>query len=81
MRGYVKNGATGTFYLNGVPDGTATGSFAATLGNGEFAIGRDYRDANSFLNAKVALFAMWNVALSASEIATIHANCKGQFGL
>lgn len=81
MRAYVKNGATGTFYLNGVPDGTATGSFTATNGNGEFAIGRDYRDANSFLNAKVALFAMWNVALSASDISTIHNNCKAQFGL
>jgi hypothetical protein len=81
MRAYVKNGATGTFYLNGVPDGTATGSFTATNGNGEFAIGRDYRDANSFLNAKVALFAMWNVALSASDMTTIHNNCKGQFGL
>jgi len=81
MRAYVKDGATGTYYLNGVADGTATGSFAATIGNGEFAIGRDYRDNSAFLNAKVALFAMWNVALTSTDITNIHNACKAQFGL
>jgi len=81
MRGFVKNGATGTFYLNGVADGTSTASFAATIGNGDFAIGRDYRDGYAFLNAKVALFAMWNVALSSTDITNIHNACKAQFGL
>jgi len=81
MRGFVKNGGTGTFYLNGLPDGTQTVGTASPTANRDFCIGRDYRDSNSFLQGKVALFAMWNVALSASEIASVHANCKGQFGL
>ena len=81
MRAYVKNGATGTFYLNGSADGTATGSVTASIGNSAFAIGRDYRDNVGFLNAKVALFAMWNVALSSTDITNIHNACKGQFGL
>lgn len=81
MRAYVKNGATGTFYLNGVADGTATGSITASIGNGDFAIGRDYRDGIGLLNAKVALFAMWNVALTSTDITNIHNACKGQFGL
>jgi len=81
MRAFVKNGATGTFYYNGAADGTYTASAAATLGNGDFCIGRDYRDNIAFLQGKVALFAMWNTALSSSDISTIHNNCKGQFGL
>ena len=81
MRAFVKNGGTGTFYLNGLPDGTQTVGTASPTANRDFCIGRDYRDNNSFLQGKVALFAMWNIALSASEIATVHANCKGQFGL
>jgi len=81
MRAYVKNGATGTFYLNGSADGTSTGSVTASIGNGDFAIGRDYRDGIAFLNAKVALFAMWNVALSSTDITNIHNACKDQFGL
>ena len=81
MRAFVKNGSTGTFYLNGVADGTQTVASGVSIANREFAIGRDWRDSQGYLQAKVALFAMWNIALSASEIATIHANCKGQFGL
>jgi hypothetical protein len=81
MRAFVKNGGTGTFYLNGLPDGTQTVGSTTSIRNGDFCIGRDYRDNVAFLQGKVALFAMWNIALSASEIATVHANCKGQFGL
>jgi hypothetical protein len=81
MRAFVKNGGTGTFYLNGVADGTQTVGTAVPTENRDFCIGRDYRDASSFLQGKVALFAMWNVALSASDIAAVHANCRGQFGL
>jgi len=81
MRGFVKNGGTGTFYLNGLPDGTQTVGTAVPTANRDFCIGRDYRDNSSYLQGKVALFAMWNIALSPSEIATVHANCKGQFGL
>lgn len=81
MRAFVKNGATGTYYLNGVADGTQTVGSTTSIRNGDFCIGRDYRDNIAFLQGKVALFAMWNVALSASDISTIHNNCKAQFGL
>jgi len=81
MRAFVKNGGTGTFYLNGVADGTQTSGTAVPTANRDFCFGRDYRDGNGFLQGKVALFAMWNVGLSASDIAAVHANCRGQFGL
>lgn len=79
MRAFVKNGATGTFYLNGQPNGSTTAS-SATLGNTFICIGRDYRDTNNFLNGEVAWAGMWNVALTNAQILAFYNAYSPSYG-
>jgi hypothetical protein len=73
MRAVVKNGASGTIYLNGSQDGSSTGALNATLGNKLFCVGADIRDGN-YLNGEIAWVGLWNVALTASQIRSIYYN-------
>lgn len=68
MYAFVKNGKTGTAYLNGVANGTSTVATAVTLGNATINVGSDYRDSNSYLPGEIFFAGVWNTALSASNI-------------
>ena len=72
MDSFVKNGLTGTLYKNNVANGTQTASNNVTVGNADFAIGKDYRDNNSFLAGTIKRFIVYNIALTASDIANIY---------
>lgn len=80
MRAFVKNGARGTFYLNGQPNGTTTATTTATLGNAFICIGRDYRDSRNYLNGEVAWAGMWNVALTDAQIAAFYNAYSPSYG-
>ena len=72
MRAFVKNGATGTFYLNGRPDGTTTAGSGSSIVSNGICIGKDYRDSVNYLNAEVAWAGIWNVALTSDQILYIY---------
>lgn len=72
MFAFVKNGATGTFYNNGLANGTQTGGLTVTVTNADFCIGKDYRDNLRYLAGTVKRYIIYNIALSASDIANIY---------
>lgn len=65
---FVKNGTSGTYYLNGMSNGTVTAGKNATYSNNDFCIGKDYSDNNSFLTGNVGVVMVYNSSLSASDI-------------
>lgn len=73
MRAFVKNGASGTIYLNGSRDGSSTGALNVSLGNKLFCVGADHRD-GEYLNGEIAWVGLWNVALTAAQIQSIYYN-------
>ncbi|MEI7773194.1 MAG: autotransporter-associated beta strand repeat-containing protein, partial [Verrucomicrobiota bacterium] len=86
---FVKNGTTGTYYVDGQPAGTATGIDVAHVGT-DFSVGKDYRDNNNFFNGSIDDFCLYSRALSAQEIAVLAgvstpslsvANVSGGYGL
>ncbi len=72
MNSFVKNGTSGVLYRNGSANGSQSASVNVTVGNADFAIGKDYRDNNSFLAGTIKRYLIYNVALSASDISTIY---------
>jgi autotransporter-associated beta strand protein len=86
---FVKNGTTGTYYVDGQQAGTATGTDVAHIGT-DFSVGKDYRDNNNFFNGSIDDFCLYSRALSAQEIAVLAgvstpslsvANVSGGYGL
>jgi hypothetical protein len=72
MLSWVKNGTTGTFYRNASANGTRTASVTVTIGNGDFCIGKDFRDNNNFLAGTIKRYLIYRVALTAAEISTVY---------
>lgn len=72
MNSFVKNTTTGTFYRNSSANGTQTAGTNVTVGNADFAIGKDYRDNNSFLAGTIKRYVIYNIALTVSDIANIY---------
>jgi hypothetical protein len=60
------NGSTVTFYVNGVPDGTASSGAPCTTGN--MYIGVNYAGNDEYFNGKIDDLHLYNRALSAAEI-------------
>ena len=82
--GYVKNGATGTLYLNGSYNGLNTGDGTATINNFSFGIGKDlrneyYSEPAGHLNGEIAFFGMWNTALTAMDMANFYSSNVSRF--
>lgn len=79
--GFVKNGTTGYWYLNGAANGTATGAQNVQYGSASFCIGKDYRDNTNFLNGYLGLIHMYNYSLATSEVSTNFTNYRGRYGI
>jgi autotransporter-associated beta strand protein len=86
---FVKNGTTGTYYVDGMAAGTITGPDVAHVAT-DFCVGKDYRDNNQFFSGSIDDFRLYSRALSAQEIAFLAgtvvpslnlANVSGGYGL
>jgi len=68
----VKNGGTGTFYINGNFDGSSTSLSTVFYGSNNVAFGADYRDmffgSPRYYNGYIKEIRMWNIARSQSDI-------------
>ena len=65
---FVKNGTSGTYYLDGNADGTPTAAINVSYVNNDFVIGRDYRDNVYPFIGLIDEVRIYSRALSASEI-------------
>lgn len=82
--GYVKNGPTGTLYLNGQFNGLNTGDGTAMINNFSYCIGKDYRneyysEPAGHLNGEIAFFGMWNIALTAIDMSNFYSSNVSRF--
>jgi hypothetical protein len=64
------NGSTVTFYVNGVPDGTASSGAPCTTGN--MYIGVNYAGSDEYFNGKIDDLYLYGRALSAAEIQELY---------
>jgi hypothetical protein len=76
--GYTRSGTTGTYYLNGVADGTITDAGNYTIGSSEIGAALVGTFAPAFANIKWAR--VYNAALTPAQIAadaagTVQSNC------
>ncbi|NBV85545.1 MAG: hypothetical protein EBS01_04625, partial [Verrucomicrobia bacterium] len=69
----VKNGASASFYVDGVLSGSVTGANVTHLAN-DFCLGKDYRDNNNFFQGSMDDVRIYKRALSAAEIAAIQSD-------
>lgn len=65
---FVKQDRTGTFYLNGQPNGTFTSDRIVSYLANDFSLGRDYRDNARYLNADLASLMIYNHSMTPLEI-------------
>ena len=65
---FVKNGLSGTFYMNGQANGMHVAERNVQYNNFDFTIGRDPRDNNKYLNADLVNLSIHNYAMSPQEI-------------
>ena len=77
--GFVKNGTSGIFYLNGVQDGTVTAASNVAYGSNDYVMGFDYRDNNTYFGGKIAQALIYNRALTATEIMQNFQTLRGRF--
>jgi hypothetical protein len=78
--GFIKNGTSGTFYVQGSQDGTSTGINKTYTDTG-YVIGGGYRDSSHYLSGNLASTQIYNRALSAAEVAQNYNAQKSRFGL
>jgi len=67
---FVKNGLTGTYYVNGQPAGTITAWSDVHYDNDSVYLGSNFRDNNNYYNGYMDEVRIWNVARTQSEIQT-----------
>lgn len=78
---FVKNGTSGTFYLNGISDGSHTASLDASYGTNDFVIGYDYRDNSSYFQGYISQVFVYNTALSDVNIKQNYNTFKSRYEL
>jgi len=78
--GFIKNGTSGTFYVQGSQDGTSTGINKTYTDTG-YVIGGGYRDSSHYLSGNIASTQIYNRALSATEVLQNYNATKTRFGL
>jgi hypothetical protein len=78
--GFVKNNTSGTFYLQGIQDGTTTG-ISKTYTNTGYVLGGGYRDSAQYLSGNIAIAQIYNRALTADEVLQNYNATKTRFGL
>ncbi len=69
---FVKNGTSGTYYLDGASDGTKTAALNITYGTSDFIVGANFRDSNSYFNGTIDDVRIYNRALSLAEIQALY---------
>jgi len=67
---FVKNGLTGTYYVNGQPAGTVSAAVDVHYGNDNVYLGADFRDNAYYYNGYMHEVRIWNVARTQSQIQT-----------
>ncbi len=86
MVGFVKNGTTGTYYVDGIANGTKTASSDKTYDFSNAIIGYDERDKilinyPKYFTGSIKQFIIYNSALSATNIQTFFNLTKDTFSL
>jgi Concanavalin A-like lectin/glucanases superfamily/The GLUG motif len=69
---FVKDGTSGTYYIDGVQNGTSTAGTDVTYGNNDWTVGKDYRDGGMLFNGTLDDFRIYNRALSADEVSGLY---------
>jgi len=67
---FVKNGLTGTYYVNGRPAGSFTATTDVHYDNDSVYLGVDFRDNNKYYNGYMDEVRIWNTARTQSQIQT-----------
>jgi len=67
---FVKNGLTGTYYVNGQLAGTVSAAVDVHYGNDSVYLGSNFRDNNYYYNGYMDEVRIWNVARTQSQIQT-----------
>ena len=79
---YTRSGSTNTLYVNGTQSGsTFTDQTNISLSNAYTFLMRSQHTANEFTNGQLAQYAMYNKALTPSEITQNYNALKGRYGL
>jgi len=79
---YTRSGSTNTLYVNGTQSGsTFTDQTNISISNAYTFLMRSQHLTNQFTNGQLAQYAMYNKALTASEITQNYNALKGRFGL
>ncbi|MBX7103178.1 MAG: M60 family metallopeptidase [Gemmataceae bacterium] len=69
----VRQGTTGTIYIDGVPRGTATGTVRSLAGSIGVGVGADIRDSNNYFNGTIDEVRIYDLALSAARVGQLAA--------
>jgi len=67
---FVKNGLTGTYYVNGQPAGTVSAAVDVHYDNDSVYLGANFRDNKNYYNGYMDEVRIWNTARTQSEIQT-----------
>jgi hypothetical protein len=67
----MRNGSTGTIYIDGVSSATSTGTIQSLSGTIAVAIGEDIRTPGSYFNGTIDDVMIYNTAITASQLAAI----------
>lgn len=78
---FVKNGVNGTFYLNGISDGTATAAADKTYGTNDFAVGKDYRDNVLPFTGYLGELQIYNTSLTSTQIGNNFSYTRSRYGV
>ena len=69
---FVKNGTSGTYYIDGAQSGTTTASVDVTYGNADWVLGADYRDNVEYFNGLMDDVRVYNIALTPTDVASMY---------
>ena len=74
MGAVVRNGSNITVYLDGTPVTTGTNTYSVQTPTSGIKVGHHYSSSNNSLHGNIDEFAIWDKALSASQISQIYNN-------
>jgi hypothetical protein len=74
---FTRSGTAGTYYVNGVADGTKTAASLVSYGSLLGAIGYNRRDSATFFAGSISKVQVWTRALSAAEMLSLYNGGRG----
>ncbi|HVZ76263.1 MAG TPA: LamG domain-containing protein [Candidatus Paceibacterota bacterium] len=69
---FTKSGTAGTFYVDGLSDGTKTAATNISYGATDMVVGTDYRGSSSYFNGAIDDVRVYGRALSSAEIQQLY---------